>query len=340
MPLLPSFHRVLERHDLEEKEAYDAMSDIMAGQAPTELITAFLIALRMKGETVPEITGFARAMREKSLRIEPKVPGRLIDTCGTGGAPVKNFNVSTVAAFVAAAAGAFVAKHGNRSVTRPSGSADVLEALGVNLNLSPDQVRWTIERTGFGFLWALNFHPAMKNAAPARKALQTRTVFNILGPMTNPAGARGQVLGVFDAALVDTVAHVLSRLGTEHAIVLHGAGMDEACLHGVTRMAEVRDGSVQRTDLRGADFGYPAYDAKDYGSLPAAEAAQEARRILGGGKGARRDVVEFNAGLAIYVAGKSKSIGSGVLKARELLDAGAPLKKLDEFIAATKQAGD
>lgn len=339
MTLLQTLHLVLDRKNLPESEAYAAMSEVMGGAAPTELISAFLVALRMKGETVEEITGFARAMREKSIRIQPHVSGRLVDTCGTGGAPVKTFNISTTAAFVAASAGVPVAKHGNRSVTRPSGSADILEALGVDLNLSPDQVRRVIERVGIGFLWAVNFHPAMKNAAPSRKALQTRTVFNILGPLTNPAGAQGQVLGVFDPTLVEPLAHVLARLGTEHALVLHGDGMDEACLHGVTRLAEVRDGAVRRLDVRGTDFGYPAADPQKYGPLTPAESAQEARRILAGGDGPRRQVVEFNAGLAIYVGGKANSIGNGILRARELLDSKSPLTKLDEFIAATRKPG-
>lgn len=339
MKLGDALQRLIQHQDLTEQEAYEAMNELMSGAATPELIAGFLAALRVKTETIPEITGFARAMREKAIRIKPKVKGRLIDTCSTGGAVVKTFNLGTTSAFVAAAGGAFVAKHGNRSTNRPCGSADLLEALGVNLQLPPDRVQGLVETVGVGFLFAPAFHPAMKHAAGPRKALGIRTVFNVLGPLTNPAGAQGQVLGVYDAALVEPLAHVLNRLGTEHAIVLHGEGADEPALHGVTRLAEVKDGTVKRIDLRAADLGLPDLAPDQYGPLPPAEAAQEAKRVLAGGDGARRSAVEFSAGLALYVAGRSRSIGNGIQKARELLDSRTPLAKLEEFVTASQRVG-
>lgn len=337
MTLHEAFTTVMTGGNLTEPQAYEAMMELMSGGAPAELIAGFVVVMRYKKETVPEITGFARAMRERSIRIRPHVRGRLIDTCGTGGASVKSFNISTASAFVAAAAGAPVAKHGNKSITRPSGSADVLAALGANLQTPPDRVQSIIEDVGVGFMLAPSFHPAMKNAASTRNALQIRTVFNVLGPLTNPAGAQGQVLGVFDEVHVEPMAKVLAALGTEHALVLHGEGMDEATLAGVTRIAEVVNGRVKRRDITPEEFGYSHYDPKEWGPLTPPESAKEIRQILGGkAKGARRDVVEYNAGLAIYVAGKARKMEDGMLRAREILETDAALTKLDEFVAATK----
>lgn len=337
MTLLEAFKIVMQHGDLTEEQARDAMLEIMSGAATPELIAGFVAVMRYKRETVAEITGFARAMRLKGVRIEPKVAGRLIDTCGTGGAAVKAFNISTASAFVAAAAGVPVAKHGNKSVTRPSGSADVLAALGANLQVSAPRVQEIIETVGVGFLLAPSFHPAIKNAMPTRTAFHVRTVFNILGPLNNPAGAKGQVLGVFAEEHVEPMAQVLGRLGTEHALVLHGEGMDEANLAGSTTVCEVREGRVRRFTIRGKDYGYPAYEASAWGPLAPDESAKEIRRILGGkAPGARRDIVEYNAGLGIYVGGKATSIEVGVKRAREILDTGAALAKLDEFISATR----
>ena len=337
LALLEAFKTVMGHQDLTEDEARDAMLEIMSGTATPELIAGFVGVMRFKRETVDEITGFARAMRAKGVRIEPKVAGRLVDTCGTGGAAVKAFNISTASAFVAAAAGVPVAKHGNKSVTRPSGSADVLAALGANLQVSAARVQRIIETVGVGFLLAPGFHPAIKNATATRSAFQVRTVFNILGPLNNPAGAKGQVLGVFAEEHVEPMAHVLGRLGTEHALVLHGEGMDEANLAGATTVCEVRDGGVTRFTMRGRDYGYPAYEPSAWGPLPPDESANEIRRILGGKvRGARRDIVEYNAGLAIYVSGKAGTIERGLARAREILDTDAALTKLDEFIAATR----
>lgn len=336
MSLHESFRKVMAGEDLTEDEAYDAMTELMSGEAAPELIAGFIVVMRYKQETIDEITGFARAMRSRAVRIQPRVPGRLIDTCGTGGATVKAFNVSTAGAFVAAAAGAHVAKHGNRSVTRPSGSADVLAALGVRTGIPAQRMVRVIEQTGVGFLLAPNFHPAMKNAAPTRNALQIRTVFNVLGPLTNPAGAKGQVLGVFDEAHVESMAQVLGRLGAEHALVLHGDGMDEANPASVTKVCEVKDGWVRRYSLDGAAFGYPRHDPAAWGPLPPADSAREIRRILmGKASGPRRDIVEYNAGFAIYVAGLTSTIGAGIEKARDILQTDEAAKKLDEFVRAT-----
>ena len=338
MALLEAFKKVMAGQSLSEDEAFEAMMELMSGEAPPELISGFVVVMRYKRETIPEITGFARAMRQRAIRIQPKVKGRLIDTCGTGGASVKSFNISTTSAFVAAADGVPVAKHGNKSITRPSGSADVLSALGVNLLLPPKSVEHVIEEVGVGFLLAPNFHPAMKNAAATRNALQIRTVFNVLGPLTNPAGAKGQVLGVFDEEHVEPMAQVLQRLGAEHALVIHGEGMDEANLAGVTQVCEVRDGWVRRYAIKGTDFGYPKYTPADWSPLSPGESAKEVRKILSGkGRGARRDIVEYNAGLAIYIGDKAKSIEDGIRRAREILDTDAGLKKLDEFTAATRR---
>lgn len=337
MALLEAFKKVMQHEDLAEDEARDAMLEVMGGAATPELIAGFVAVMRYKRETVPEITGFARAMRAKGVRIHPKVKGRLVDTCGTGGARVKAFNISTASAFVTAAAGAPVAKHGNKSNTRPSGSADVLGALGANLQLTPERVQQVVETVGIGFLFAPSFHPAIKNAAPTRAAFQVRTVFNILGPLNNPAGAQGQVLGVFDEEHVEPMAQVLARLGTEHSLVLHGDGMDEANLAGPTTVCEVRGGAVKQFTIQGRDYGYPRYDAKEWSPVPPDESAREIRKILGGkAKGARRDIIEYNAGLGVYVSGRSKSLDDGFRKAREILGTNLALAKLDEFVAATR----
>jgi len=337
--LLDALKLCIERRSLNEREAYDAMKELMSGTAPTELIAGYLAALRVKGETVEEITGFARAMREASLRIAPRVPGRLIDTCSTGGAPVKTFNLGTTAAFVAAADGVPVAKHGNRSFNRPSGSADILEALGAKLDLGPPQVQAVIEEVGIGFLFSPNFHPAMKHAASARKMLGVRTVFNLLGPISNPADAKGQVLGVFDGAWVEPIAQALKRLGTEHAMVLHAQGSDEPSLHVPTQVVEVRDGTIRRLELRAGDLGLPDHPADAIGPLPPAAAAAEARRILAGGPGPRAAAVSYNAGLALYVGGHANSPRAGIERAQNLLTDRSPVAKLDEFVQATRRAG-
>lgn len=349
--------RLLDRRDLTEEEAYAAMDAIFAGDATPAQMAAFLVALRMKGETVSEIVGFARAMRDKCNRIAPRVSGRLTDTCGTGGAAVKTFNVSTAAAFVAAGAGVPIAKHGNRSVTSPSGSADVLEALGAKLDLTPDKVQGVIERVGVGFLFAPVFHPAMKFAAPVRKELGIRTVFNLLGPLTNPAGAKAQVLGVFHQDLVDTYANVLVRLGVERALVVHGtAGLDEVSTLGPTLVSEVEDGQVRKYALHPREFGLREARADQVSGVPPAESARQVLGLLNGGAAGdkaslaaggarglhgglddapRREMMLLNAACAIYVGGKADTVRAGIQRARESVESGAARTKLLEFVKAT-----
>lgn len=323
--------------DLSETQAYETMIDLMGGENPPERVAGFLAALAAKGETSDELAGFARGMREKAIRIHPKVSGRLTDTCGTGGAPVKAFSVSTTGAFVAAADGIPIAKHGNRSNTRPCGSADLLEALGVNLDLDPAGVEAAINDVGVGFLFAPAFHPAMKHAIGPRKALGIRTVFNLLGPLTNPAGAEGQVLGVFDPELVEPMARALARLGVERAIVLHGSGMDEANPSDRTDFADLRDGEVTRGSFTPEELGLDPVPVEDVAPLPPGESADEARRILGGGDGPRADFTALNAGLALVVGGNAKDPKDGLRRARDILASGQALEKLDAFVAATQR---
>jgi anthranilate phosphoribosyltransferase len=325
---------------LSEAQAYDAMRDLTAGQAPAELIAGFAAVLTYRRPTAEELVGLARAMRERAIRIEPHVAGPLVDTCSTGGAPVKSFNIGTASAFVVAAAGAAVAKHGNRSVTRPSGSADVLQELGARVDLEPQHVQRIVEEVGFGFMLAPRFHPALRYAASTRSAFATQTIFNLLGPLCNPAGARRQVLGVFDPCYLQPMALALASLGAEHALVLHGGGMDEATLAGPTQVVEVKDGSTRAYELSGTDFGYAPLGSAEWAPLPPKESAREVRRLLAGGAvGPRRALVEYNAGLGIYVAGLAPTPHAGVDRAREILESDAGLEKLDAFVAATRERG-
>lgn len=337
MNVQEALEAVVAGDELSEEEAYDTMIDLMGGENPSERVAGFLAALAAKGESSDELAGFARGMREKAIRIHPHVDGRLTDTCGTGGAPVKGFNVSTIGAFVAAADGVPIAKHGNRSNTRPCGSADILEALGVDLDLAPDRVEEVIDDVGVGFLFAPAFHPAMKHAIGPRKALGIRTVFNLLGPLTNPAGAQGQVLGVFDPALVEPMAQALRRLGVERAIVLHGSGMDEANPADTTQYADLRDGDVTLGSFTPRDVGLDSVPVDEVGPMPPDESADEARRILGGGDGPRADFVALNAGLALVVGGRAKDPKDGLARAREILASGQALEKLDAFVEATQR---
>lgn len=330
---------VLDGQDLKEDEASEAMADIMAGSVPLELITAFLAALRVKGETAPEIAGFAQAMRNASVRIRSNRADSLLDTCSTGGARVKMFNLGTPAAIVAASAGIPVAKHGNRSSTRPTGSADLLEALGADLTLPPPAVQAVLEEVGFAFLFSPLFHPAMKYAAPARKALASRTVFNVLGPLANPAGANRQVLGVYDRRLLGTVSDALVRLRAQHALILHCEGADEPRLDHPTEMVEVREGNVRRRTLEPAQLGLKPATPADLAPMPPGEAASEVRRILGGANGPRSDAVRLNAALALYVGGAVPTIAQGLDRADDLLHSHLPLQKLDDYLAATRRRG-
>lgn len=332
----PAIKRLTEKEDLTEAEAIGAMQTIMDGAATPAQIGGFLMALRMKGETVSEITGCARVMREKASRIVPKADF-CVDTCGTGGDNAHTFNISTAAAFVAAAGGVTVAKHGNRSVSSLCGSADVLEALGVNITLTPEQVCECINNIGIGFLFALSFHPSMKHAAQPRRDLGVRTIFNILGPLTNPAGAKGQIMGVFDARLAETMAGVLLNLGTERALVVCGSdGLDEFTTTDSTRVSEVRDGAVQTYDLTPEQFGLRRAAPSELKGGDARANAEIILRIFKGEKGAPRDIVLLNAGAALYVGKKAVSLEAGVRLAAEAIDAGRALEKVSALASLTQ----
>lgn len=325
---------------LTTEEAAAAMTRIMDGEATQVQIAGLLTALRFKGETVDEITGFARVMRDRSLRV-PTTKRPLVDTCGTGGDTCKTFNVSTSAAFVAAAGGAAVAKHGNRSVTSKCGSADVLEALGVRLDLSPEAVGACVDAVGIGFLFARNHHPAMKYAAVPRAELGIRTVFNALGPLTNPAGATRQIVGVYDSALCPLLAQVLLNLGAEHVLVVHGEiGLDEIATFGKTIVSEGRDGAVQTFSVTAAEIGLA--EGSPEAVAPGADAAENAEFLLGvlkgTDRGARRDIVLANAGAALYVAGLASSMAEGVTRAGELIDRGAAFAKVEALRRFTQES--
>jgi anthranilate phosphoribosyltransferase len=328
---------------LGEDEAAEAMGVIMDGGATPAQVGAFLTALRLRGETVAEIAGFARAMRARSLPVPTTRHATLVDTCGTGGDAIKTFNISTAAAFVVAGAGAGVAKHGNRSVTSKCGSADVLEALGARLDLSPEAVGAGIDAVGVGFLFARSHHPAMKYAAPVRAELGFRTVFNLLGPLTNPAGARRQVIGVYDPALCEPVADVLARLGAEHVLVVHGAGgLDEVSTWGETVVAERRGSLGEVYRLTPAKLGLPeaSPEAVAAGETPEENATLLRAVLDGSDRGPRRDILLANAAAALYVAHLADDPArNGVARAAEIIDSGAAVAKLDAFIAYTREAG-
>lgn len=326
----------VDGRNLSQDEAYQAMCAIMDGETTPAQLSGFLVAMRMKEETVEELTGFAQCMRERCALIAPKVEGRLIDTCGTGGAPIKTFNVSTLAAFVAAGAGIPVAKHGNRAVTSKCGSADVLEALGANLALEPDRVQRVIENVGVGFLFAPNFHPAMRHAVGPRRELGIRTVFNLLGPLTNPANARGQVLGVYHPHLVTKLTPVLANLGVERALVVHGeGGLDEVSPLGPTRVGSVEGGKVSYFTVNPENFGYERVSVDEVSGGGPTESAQVFLNVLNKGEGPRAKTVVMNAAAAAIVGGKAKDFKEGVAVAREAIDSGAALDKLRRFVEAT-----
>ena len=319
-------------------EAEAAMEKILSGATDEESIIALLSALRARGETAEELTGFARAMRRHATRI-PVAEGRagdwLVDTCGTGGDGASTFNISTTAAFVVAGAGARVAKHGNRSISSKCGSADVLEALGVSLSLSPEQTATTIEQIGIGFLFAPVLHTAMRHAMSARRRLG-RTAFNLLGPLTNPAGARAQVVGVYSADLVEKMARVLAQLGAERAFVVHGAGgLDEISLAGQTQIGEVSRGAVHLYEVRPEDFGLSRAPLSAIAGGDAAHNALLVRAILAGESGPRRDIVLANAAAALVAAGRAADFLEGVRLAAQSIDSGAAAAKLDALIAFT-----
>jgi anthranilate phosphoribosyltransferase len=317
--------------------AHGTMAEIMEGQATPAQIAAFLVAIRAKGETVEELAGMALAMRERCASIRSEGNGRVVDLCGTGGAPLRTFNVSTIAMFVVAAAGVTVAKHGNRGVTSGCGSADLLEALGVRVDLDPPEVERILRKERLCFMFAPKFHPAMRHAAGPRKEIGVRTVFNILGPLTNPADARGHVLGVFSDDLVARLPDVALRLGMEHVLVVYGrAGVDEICMCCPTLVGEVSDGAVRRYELRPHDLGLTLAGPEALAGSNPKEAADETVRILKGEqRGAKRDMVLANAAAGIYVGGKVASLPEGVVEAREALDSGDAFERLRNLIRAT-----
>jgi anthranilate phosphoribosyltransferase len=330
---------LVDRKDLSFELAQQSMREIMAGEATPSQTGAFLTSLRMKGETVDEITAFAGIMRENAVHINPCVDGRTVDTCGTGGDLLKTFNVSTAAAFVAAGAGVPIAKHGNRSVTSKCGSADVLEAVGVNLNAAPPIVQKCIEDLGIGFMFAPAFHPAMKNAIAPRREIGVRTVFNILGPLTNPANAAAQVLGVYDLRLVDPIARVLRKLGIEEALVVHGVdGLDEISTIGKTKLAWLKDGQIANEEITPQDLKLKLARPTDISGFDVDQSAKLLVRILSGAEGknsTRMQMVLANAAAAIVVGGKADDLASGVETACEAIASGKALNKLTRLVAYT-----
>jgi anthranilate phosphoribosyltransferase len=334
-----AIRRLIDRHDLERGETYDVFSQMMEGEASDVQKGSFLVALRMKGETDGEIPGAALAVRE---RVTPLPTDRddLVDTCGTGGDGRGTFNVSTLAAIVAAGGGAKVAKHGNRAVSSACGSADVLAALGVNIELNAAEMVEVLEKAGIAFLFAPQLHPAMRSVAAVRRELGIRTVFNVLGPLTNPAFTRRQVVGVYAASLVETVARVLNALGAEHALVVHSRdGLDEISVSAPTVVSEVRDGSVHTFEITPDELGVRSHPRDAVGGGGAAENAAIARSVLEGAVGAPSDIVAANAGAALYVAGIAPTIRQGVQLAKESLASGHADAALQRLIAASNEFG-
>ncbi len=330
MSFVSFLHRVMARENLSAADAEEAMSIVLEGEASTAQLAAFLAALKMKGETADEIYGFARAMRSKVLRVDPQLEDQLlIDTCGTGGDGLSTFNISTVAAFVVAGAGVHVAKHGNRSISSHCGSADVLEALGVNVNLKPEQMALCIRECGIGFLYAPVLHPAMKNAQAARLELKTRTAFNLLGPLTNPAGAQAQLIGAPSPEAAGLMAIALGRLGMMHAFVVHGRdGLDEITTTGPTLMYEIKGTNVSRKEVHPQDFGVQQSKPEDLKGENLQHNCDIARAILGGQPGPQRDIVMVNASAALVAAGKAADFIEGMKLAAESIDTEAAAKKL------------
>ncbi|HEY8393471.1 MAG TPA: anthranilate phosphoribosyltransferase [Thermaerobacter sp.] len=331
-----ALERVLAGHDLTAGEAERVMDAIMSGEATPAQVAGYLIALRMKGETPAEIAGSARAMRRHATRVVTRHQG-VVDTCGTGGDGSHTFNISTLAAIVVAAAGAPVAKHGNRSVSSRCGSADVLEALGVRLDLDPADLGRCLDEIGFVFLFAPRLHGAMRHAAGPRRELGVRTIFNLLGPLTNPVGARYQLLGVYAPELVEPIARVLAELGIERALVVHGApGLDEISVCGPTLVGRVEGGDVRLERIEPADVGLPVYPVEALAGGDAGENAAIARRILAGERGPRRDAVVLNAAGALVAAGLAGDLREGMEMAGRCLDSGAAEAKLAELVRWTR----
>ena len=324
---------VIEKKNLNESDMLDVMNSIMTGQTTDAQIGAFLVGLSMKGETIEEITASAKVMRSLATPVEIKSDKYLVDTCGTGGDGLGLFNISTASAFVVAAAGGKVAKHGNRSISSKSGSADVLESAGVNLNLSPSRISECIAKIGVGFMFAPAHHSAMKHAIGPRKELAVRTIFNVLGPLTNPAKAPNQVMGVYDKNLIEPIANVLKELGSRHVMVVHSDdGLDEFSIADKTYVAELKDGNVSTYSVHPEDFGLTLGDLKDIRADNADASLALITEAFSGRNGTAKNIISLNAGAAIYVSGLTTSLQSGIDRANQVLSDGSSQKKLDEYI--------
>ena len=333
-----AIQRTVEHREVFHDEMLHVMRQIMRGELTPAQIAGFIIGLRVKKETIGEIAAAAQVMRELATHVEVKDDRHLVDTCGTGGDSAHTFNVSTCAAFVAAAAGAKVAKHMGRSVSSSSGSAEVLEALGANIGLTPEQTGQAIDRLGLGFMFAPAHHSAMKYAAPVRKELGVRTIFNILGPLTNPAGARNQVMGVFHPDLVGIQVRVLQRLGSEHVMIVYGLdGLDEITISADTMVGELVNGQVNEYTIHPSHFGLELYDRRAIQVHTVEESKELIVAVLGNQPGPAHNIVALNAGAAIYVAGVAKTMKEGIERARAAIASGEAKRKLDEFIAFTKK---
>ncbi len=323
--------KLVQKKDLTFDESKSAMTLIMEGEASPSQFGSLITALRMKGETVDEVSGMASVMRSMSLHVQSE--NDLIDTCGTGGDGFGTFNISTAAAFVAAGAGQKIAKHGNRAMSSKSGSADVLEALGVNIQLHPEQISKCIEETGFGFMFAQSFHPSMKYAAGPRREMGIRTVFNLLGPLTNPAGAARQVIGVADPSIGELMAKVLGKLGSEKALVVHGDdGLDEITISTSSTVWELERGHVKKYQIRPQDFGLSVSSLDQIKADNAIESATLIRTVLAGEKSAARDIVLLNAGASLFVSGMSNDFDECISIGADVIDSGKAMKSLDDHI--------
>ena len=336
--VLDALHKAVAGENLTAAEAADALEEILAGKTPEALVAALLVALRMKGEAVEEVVGFARALRHHAIRVEcGPDPRPLVDTCGTGGDGAQTFNISTASAFVVAGAGARVAKHGNRSISSRCGSADVLEELGARLDLPPERVARCVQEVGIGFLFAPALHPAMRHVQPIRAELKMRTVFNLLGPLANPAGAEVQVVGVYEARLVKLVAEALAQLGTKRAMVVHGSdGLDEITTTGPTLTAEVAEGRVTERTVDPGVFGVARATLVQLSAGDRRENAAIVTGVLSGENGARRDIVVVNAAAALWTAGLAHDLAEGILLARKSIDSGRAMETLNRFVRFTR----
>jgi len=335
MDMKQALSKVIEGESLTREEARQVMSTIMDGEATTSQIGALLAALRMKGETVQEIAGFAEVMREKSIRLNHRLSG-VLDTCGTGGSGIHKFNVSTTSAIICASLGVPVAKHGNRAMSGKSGSADVLEALGVNIMLTHEQAAECLKNIGICFMFAQNYHPSMKYAAGPRRELGIRTVFNVLGPLTNPANAEHQLMGIYDRSKTELIAGVLRELGSKHALVVGSLdGLDEISICAPTQVSELKNGEIRTYEITPEELGLTRHSLEQVMGGEPAHNAKIVREVLGGAQGAYRDIVLINAAASLYAADRCEDLREGVQLAAQAIDSGAALSKLQELIEYT-----